>query len=249
MSFISESRLSPTSSAPSPQIPLAAGGRRPAAGKGAGTVSTPTRRQPGPGAARACFAEGRAPSPPPHPRAGSGPGPLPPPPSRDLTPRFPVLEKRPAARRCLGGKGPGRPRRPPVPLTGAGRPLCRCRRPAGAEQTQLRPGRRWHRSGGREGESGFYSSRRPPLAPPPRLSDISPALYPGISLSRGGCTGGSAAPGRGGSQGTRVRDTELPTSSRRGDTPLPPLILRASPLCCHNIPMATAAITSLPEQQ
>lgn len=84
--------------------------------------------------------------------------------------------------------------------------------------------------GGIAGAGGERLLLVPPPSPrPPRLSDISPALYPGISLSRGGFTGGSAAPGRGGSQGTRVRDTKLPTSSRRGDTPLPPLILRASP--------------------
>lgn len=91
--------------------------------------------------------------------------------------------------------------------------------------------------------AGAEQTQLPPVAPTEgtRLSPSHPSPAPGRAPLGGGDTGNPAAPGLVSApvSGTRTSTSHLCLFSRGGHPPP----------CCHNIPMATAAITPMPEQQ
>lgn len=185
--------------------------------------------------ALACFGEGRGASPDPRPGSPAGPVAVAVP---GLDAPFQGLETAPrregekgrASHPGRDGLAPGAPHRGGAAFVPAlGKHSCRRAR------------------GGIAGVTAAFT--RPAALPSAPLPDssLSPAVGVSPRISRDGFMVGAQRRARS-SQGTCVKHRNFPRPPDEG-TPLPPLIMRAPPLCCHNVPMATAAITSVPEQQ
>lgn len=138
-----------------------------------------------------------------------------------------------------------------LPAPSFPRPRERCRgcpgtrRPFPRLETAPHPEKGWDGMG-RAGPAfcaGAEQTQLPPVAPTEgtRLSPSHPSPAPGRAPLGGGDTGNPAAPGLVSApvSGTRTSTSHLCLFSRGGHPPP----------CCHNIPMATAAITPMPEQQ